>query len=216
MPDTVLSLLLSYVLGSVSGSLLLGRLKGVDIRQSGSGNAGGTNALRTQGFWFALGVVIIDVGKGVIAAGLLPELNLFGGADDLSARGLAFACGGMAVLGHCFPVFHGFRGGKGVATLMGTLLVLTPGSLPLFFATWAVCVVITGWVGLGSMLAVASLIPSAVWLGGPNDWPFTIFAVVMTLFIAAMHHSNIRNMLDGTEYHFERIMIKNWFRKSSG
>ena len=115
----IIKIVLAYLLGSVSGSLLLGRLKKVDIRAQGSGNAGGTNAFRTQGPVFAIGVVLIDVGKGFVAAWWIPSL-VFGNQAALLESGLiVMACGFAAVLGHCFPIWHGFRGGKGAATAVG-------------------------------------------------------------------------------------------------
>ena len=114
---SLLRLVGAYLLGSLNGALLLGRLRGVDIRTQGSGNAGGTNALRTQGPAFALGVVVIDVLKAWIA------VRVLGGPGT---TWLAVGCGLAAVLGHVYPVFHGFRGGKGVATLLGTLLAVSP------------------------------------------------------------------------------------------
>ena len=118
-----LTVLAAYLLGSINGSLLLGRLRGIDIRTQGSGNAGGTNALRTQGKVFALGVVLIDIGKAYVAAGWLPQwLPDFGGVSG--SRWLDMACAFAAIVGHVYPVFHGFRGGKGGATVLGALLAL--------------------------------------------------------------------------------------------
>ncbi len=114
--------LLSYFIGSLMGSLIMGHIRGgVDIRTMGSGNAGGTNALRTQGFAFALGVVIIDVGKGVIGAGIIPGLDLpfIGASPEVSWTWLTISCATAAVIGHVWPMWHGFRGGKGAATLIG-------------------------------------------------------------------------------------------------
>lgn len=114
--------LLAYLLGSLIGSLIVGRLRGgVDIRNAGSGNPGGTNALRTQGAAFALWVVLIDAGKGWIAVAVLPDLRLpFVGIDPAIDRlWLTVACGAAVVVGHVYPVWYGFRGGKGAATLVG-------------------------------------------------------------------------------------------------
>src|SRR5262245_5340181 len=101
------------------GGQIAGRFRGVDLRTQGSGNVGATNALRTQGKKFALLVLAIDVGKGVLAALLLPGLPWPWGESTVSHEALAYLCGGAAVIGHCYPVFSGFRGGKGVATLAG-------------------------------------------------------------------------------------------------
>ena len=121
---TLILLVIAYLLGSLSGSLLLGRLRGVDIRESGSRNAGGTNALRTQGWKFALGVVVIDIAKGALAAWLALRFAPTGAA--LSVTGHGYAAAALAVVGHVWPIWHGFRGGKGAATAVGGLLVLWP------------------------------------------------------------------------------------------
>jgi len=157
--------LIAYFLGSLMGSLLIGYLKGgVDIRTQGSGNAGGTNALRTQGFAFALGVVIIDVGKGALAAGVVPGLDLpFVGIDPtISREWLTVACAAAAVMGHVWPVYHRFQGGKGAATLVGTMIVLAPKLLLPLLLVFALVLVISGYVGLSTMTATAAL---PVWLG---------------------------------------------------
>jgi len=212
MIDLSVKVLLSYLLGSVSGSMVVGALKHVDIRTSGSGNAGGTNAFRTQGFWFALGVVIIDIGKGALAAGLIPALNFGFGVDGGVTGALQLACGFAAVVGHCYPVWYGFRGGKGAATAVGALLVIAPLAILPMLLTWLLILGITGWVGLGTMLAALSLIPALLLLGA--DAQTLAFGVSLALFILFTHRSNIRNMLNGTEYRFERARIANWFRRS--
>ncbi len=188
-------LLAAYLLGSLSGSLLLGRLRGVDIRTQGSGNAGGTNALRTQGWMFALGTVLVDVGKGVLAAWLALR---FGGGEPW----LPWAAGFAAVLGHVWPVFHGFRGGKGAGTLVGVLLVLWPLGLAVLVGTWLLVLGIGGYVGLSTILAAASLLPLAL-LTGADPWRLG-FAGVLALFILFTHRSNVARLRAGTEPRFER------------
>ncbi len=139
MIEIVLKVLIAYLLGSVSGSLVLGRLKGLDVRNVGSGNAGATNALRAGGWAFALGVLVIDVGKGWLAAAVLPGLNLPGVASStVSIQSVAILCGFAAILGHCFPLFHGFRGGKGVGTSVGVLLALSPMVSLVVVSVWVV------------------------------------------------------------------------------
>ena len=210
MIDLLIKVLLAYMLGSVSGSMVMGAFRHVDIRRSGSGNAGGTNAFRTQGFWFALGVVSIDIGKGFLAAWLLPQIAIsVGGAPD-SPELQMLACGFAAVIGHCYPIFYGFKGGKGAATAVGALLLIEPWALLPMIATWLLVLVLTGWVGLGTMLAAISLVPAFIWLGASTQMLW--FGILLALFIVFTHRSNIRNMLNGTEYHFQKIWIKNWFR----
>jgi glycerol-3-phosphate acyltransferase PlsY len=182
MIDLLVKVLLAYMLGSVSGSMVVGAFRHVDIRDSGSGNAGGTNAFRTQGFAFALCVVIIDIGKGFLATWLFPQMELAVLGDPASQGLLVLSCGFAAVVGHCYPIWYGFRGGKGAATAVGALLVIEP----------------------------MALIPTFIWLdpAGERLW----FSVLLALFVIFTHRSNIANMINGTEYRFERIRIRNWFR----
>lgn len=204
MIELVTKIILSYLLGSVSGSLLLGRLKKVDIRGQGSGSAGGTNAFRTQGLIFALGVVVIDVGKGFLAAWWIAALD-FGSSPALLDQGvLVMVCGFAAVLGHCFPIWHGFRGGKGAATAVGAIIFIEPWLLIPLLVTWLVTLVLTGYVGLSTVLAGFSLVPSSWWLNDPN---LLVFSVVLALFILFTHRENMRRLRDGTEYRFERVHI---------
>lgn len=195
MTTALVLILVAYLLGSLSGSLLLGRLRGVDIRTQGSGNAGGTNALRTQGWKFALGTVLVDVGKGVLAAWLARR---FGGGEAW----LPWAAGFAAVLGHVWPVFHGFRGGKGAGTLVGVLLVLWLPGLAVLIGTWLLVLGIGGYVGLSTIVAAASLVPLAL-LTGADAWRLG-FAVVLALFILYTHRSNVARLRAGTEPRFER------------
>lgn len=204
MAALIIKVILAYLLGSVSGSLLLGRLKKVDIRSQGSGNAGGTNAFRTQGLIFAIGVVVIDMGKGFIAAWWIPAM-VFGGSAVISDNGLlVMACGFAAVAGHCFPVWHGFRGGKGAATAVGALIVIEPWLLLPLLITWLVTLLMTGYVGLSTVFAGFSLVPAAWWL---NEPALVIFSAVLSLFLLFTHRANMRKLRSGTEYRFERIHI---------
>lgn len=202
--------LLAYLLGSLIGSLLVGQLRGgVDIRKLGSGNAGGTNALRTQGVAFAVWVMIIDIGKGWLAAGLLPSLVLPGiGIDPEVARDwLSVACAAAAVLGHVYPVWYGFRGGKGAATLIGVLLGLKPIAILPVFAVWLTVVMLTGFVGLAAMVAVASF-PAYLAVTQALPSPALLaFGCVMTLFVCYTHRSNIERMRAGTESRARRLWL---------
>ena len=210
MIDLLVKALLAYMLGSVSGSLVLGAFRNVDIREIGSGNAGGTKALRTQGIWFALGVVVIDVGKGILAAWLVPHMDLAALGEPVSTETQMLVCGFAAVVGHCYPVWHSFRGGKGAATAVGALLLIEPMAVPLMLLTWLLVLVVTGWVGLGTILAAWIVVPVFVWLGASVAQ--IVFGVVLALFITFMHRTNITNMLNDSEYRFQRIRMVNWFR----
>ena len=129
MVELGLKLTLAYLIGSVIGSLVVGYFRGgVDIRTVGSGNAGGTNALRTQGKAFAFWVMVIDIGKGILAAAVIPDLDVPGvGFDPEIDRGLVlYGVAFAAIVGHVFPIWFGFRGGKGGATAAGLVLYLAP------------------------------------------------------------------------------------------
>ncbi len=211
MMALALKILLAYLLGSLSGSLVLGKIKNVDIRTMGSGSAGGTNAFRTQGLLFALGVAVLDIGKGVLAAGWIPALSLADAASQISIEQTTLACGFAAVLGHCYPVYHGFRGGKGAATAVGVLIIIEPWLLIPMLSTWLVVLVLSGYVGLATVLAAFSLVPAALYLGNSNN--LLIFSVVIAAFIAFTHRSNLQRLLAGTESRFERIRMVNWLRR---
>ena len=193
----------AYLLGSLSGSLLLGRLRGVDIRTQGSGNAGGTNALRTQGWKFALGVVLIDIGKGALAAWLaLRFAPTSGGLPTLSVAYLAVIA---AAIGHVWPLWHGFRGGKGVGTLLGGVLVLWPTAVPWLLLAWLLVLVGTGYVGLASVIAVACLVPLA--LINNVDTARLLFASVAALLVLYTHRGNVQRLRAGSEPRFERVRL---------
>ncbi len=200
MLELGLKMLIAYLLGSLLGALVVGAARGVDIRLQGSGNAGGTNALRTQGFWFAAGVVFIDVGKGVLAAAWLPAWAIPGiaGAAGIERGWIAAVCAAAAVAGHVWPLYHQFRGGKGGATLAGALLVLAPAVLPVAIAGWLLIVLLTGFAGLATMVA-AGAVPVALWLLGLPALPLMTFAIAMAAFILWTHRGNIGRMRGGSE-----------------
>ncbi len=202
MSEWVVKVFLSYLLGSVVGSLVVGRLRGgVDIRTLGSGNAGGTNALRTQGKTFAAWVLLIDIGKGWVAAALIARILLPGVA---AAPGeirvwLPAACGVASIVGHIYPAWHGFRGGKGVATLVGVVIGLDPSLLLPMLLTWFAAVLLFGFVGLASMLAAASLPIYVSLVGIEPGLPLATFGVLVTALIVFTHRSNIARMRARTE-----------------
>ncbi len=208
MIGLLIKIALSYLLGSMSGSMVVGSLRQVDIREKGSGNAGGANAFRTQGFKFALLVVLIDIGKGFLAAWLFPQFD-FGELDaDISPDMQMLSCGFAVVVGHCYPLWHRFRGGKGAATAVGALLFIHPLVVIPLITVWLIVLVLTGWVGLATMLAAVSLAPAFLWLDGAGGslW----LGITLAVFIVFTHRSNIMAMLNGTEYRFRKVMLRNW------
>jgi acyl phosphate:glycerol-3-phosphate acyltransferase len=208
MIELGLKFTLAYLLGSVLGSLVVGWLRGgVDIRKLGSGNAGGTNALRTQGKAFALGVMVIDVGKGILAAAVIPDLALPGvGFDPEIDRSLVlYAVAFAAIVGHVFPVWFGFRGGKGGATAAGLLIYFVPLlALPIIGA-WLLVVLLTGFVGLATMSAALAAVALVGFTRLPQESGLFVFACCTAALLVYAHRGNIRRMLNGTESRFARF-----------
>lgn len=197
MHTPLILLLASYLLGSLSGSLLLGTLRGVDIRTVGSGNAGGTNALRTQGVRFALVTVLVDVGKGVLAVWMASNFM------PASAHpGWVYGCALATITGHVWPAFHGFRGGKGAATLVGGLALIWPAALLAVLVTWLLVVTLSGYVGLATVLAVGSLLVMSV-IADAGEVR-TAFSVCVAVLLVYTHRANLSRLRAGTEPRFDR------------
>jgi glycerol-3-phosphate acyltransferase PlsY len=213
--EILLKAALSYLLGSIVGSLLVGRLRGgIDIRRVGSGNAGGTNALRTQGKIFAFWVLLIDIGKGWIATGLLAPARLPGLAMPPQWREWAVAACGIAVmLGHVYPLWHGLRGGKGVATLIGAVLGAAPILIAPMLVVWLLAVMAFGFVGLASILGAVTFALAAAATAGPARAPLVTLAVASALLIVFTHRSNVSRMLAGTEPRARRLWLLGAGRK---
>jgi glycerol-3-phosphate acyltransferase PlsY len=187
----------SYLLGSISFSfLVVRRLRGADVRQLGSGNAGATNVLRTTGAPAALAVLLLDVAKGFVPVALCRLLDL--------PPWLQAAAGCAAVAGHVFPLYHGFRGGKGVATAAGALAGLAAGALIVGAGIFAIVVLATRLVSLGSMLGTVA-VPVAWWWGGTLGWwpaptPGGLtWIVVMAAIVLFRHRANLERLLRGEE-----------------
>jgi glycerol-3-phosphate acyltransferase PlsY len=207
MVELGLKLTLSYLIGSVIGSLVVGYFRGgVDIRTVGSGNAGGTNALRTQGKAFAFWVMVIDIGKGILAAAVVPDLDIPGvGFDPEIDRGLVlYGVAFAAIVGHVFPIWFGFRGGKGGATAAGLVLYLAPTVGVAVIGVWLAIVLLTGFVGLATISAGAAAV-AVVWFTRLPDEPgLFAFAVCTAALLIYTHRGNIRRMVNGTEPRFTR------------
>ena len=213
--ELIIKLIVCYLLGSISGSMIAGKFKGVDIRKMGSGNAGGTNAFRTMGTQFALVVLFIDVIKGFIAVQFISILSLerFLPNSNINLEILSIICGCGAVLGHVYPLFYNFKGGKGAGTMMGVLLALFPKGLTICLFFWLMSLIITGYVGFSTIIAGIILpISTALYYKGGLATTFGIFTIVIAIFIIFTHRRNIIRMMDGNESRFEKAMI---FRKKT-
>lgn len=200
--------LISYLIGALLGSLILGRLRGVDIRSMGSGNAGATNALRTQGKLFGFLVLLIDVGKGVLVVRFLPSaaLPLIGVDPDVSREWLTLACAAAVIVGHVYPVWFGFRGGKGAATMVGVIAALELRLVLPLLVAWLLVLVLSGYVGLATMLAGVTLF-AAVYVLEPGNTPLLGFCASLAAFIIFTHRSNIKRMWAGKENRVRRLWL---------
>jgi len=192
----IVAVAIGYLLGSLNSSLIVGRFYGVDIRHHGSGNAGMTNTMRTLGKKAALFVILGDVAKGVLAylAGYL-----ICGGDHQGAFGGMLA-GTAAILGHIWPVFFGFKGGKGVLTTLAVVLMIDwPIALGML-SVFIVILLLTRYVSLGSIIA-AFLLPITAIVFGRDVEAIIVFGIIAVLLII-MHHANIGRLLRGTESRF--------------
>ena len=184
----ILWAIFGYLLGSVPFGLVITRALGLgDLRQIGSGNIGATNVLRTGNKGAALATLLLDSGKGAIAVLLARH---FGGETA------AILAGGAAFLGHCFPVWLRFKGGKGVATFLGTVIALNWPLGLIACATWALTAAVTRISSLSALLA-AALAPVFAWALGRPD--IAAVAAFMAVLIFIRHHANISRLLAGTE-----------------
>ncbi|MDQ2070558.1 glycerol-3-phosphate 1-O-acyltransferase PlsY [Natronospira bacteriovora] len=215
MIELLIKVLLAYLVGSVMGGLWLRfMVGGADIRQEGSGNAGATNALRARGKGFAAAVALVDVIKGVLAVALVPMLVIPGLAEAPVATEWVMAlCGVAAVFGHVWPIWHGFRGGKGAATLVGVMLVIWPLALLPVLAMWVLILVTTGYVGLATVLAAVVAPVFALLMGEPLSGMLVTFTAAMALTIVYTHRSNLKRLFEGNEHRFEKVML---FRRRHG
>jgi glycerol-3-phosphate acyltransferase PlsY len=215
MIELGLKVTLAYLVGAVLGSLLVGFFYGgVDIRKAGSGNAGGTNALRTQGKVFALWVMIVDIGKGILAAAVIPPLVIPGvGIDPAVERSLVlYAVAFAAILGHVFPVWFGFRGGKGGATAAGLICFLAPAAALPVLGSWLLIVFTTGYVGLATISAALIAVIFVGFTALPEQSGLFLFACGTAGLLIYAHRGNIRRMLDGTESRFASPAAR-WLRR---
>jgi len=188
MRDAVLAILIGYLIGSCPFGYWAGLLKGVDLRKEGSGNTGGTNAVRVLGPRIGIPVIVLDVLKGTVAVLIA---SAFGGTGAEVLAAVA------AVLGHAFPIFLGFRGGKAVATGAGAMFALAPEIALGVTLLWIVVAAVTRYVSVASMVAAVAFVVSAILTGQP--WPVVAFTVFGTCVVFWRHRTNIARLRAGTE-----------------
>ena len=195
----LLTLLLSYLVGSIATAVWVGKIfHGVDVREHGSGNAGATNVIRVLGWKTGIPVLLIDVLKGWVAAMLPVFINLAGGGTALLTN-FQILAGLAAILGHIFPVFAGFRGGKGVATIFGVLMAIHPLLTLSCLGVFLVVLLISGYVSLSSMSAgVAFPIFLFFFFDTPSLF-FKVFSIIVAIALIFTHRKNISRLLKGEE-----------------
>lgn len=184
-------LLVSYLFGALPIGLMVGRMvKGIDVRDYGSGNIGASNVWRTMGPLWGIAVFLFDFCKGYF-----PTL-LAGRIHDIGPW-LPVAAGLAAIMGHNFSPFLKFKGGKGVATSLGVVYGLSPISAAIGFAVWGLCLLVTRYISVSSM--ISAIVTSAVLITLNHDLPHVLFALLVSFFVIIKHRSNMARLKAGTE-----------------
>ena len=192
-------LVVSYLLGSVPTSVWIGKaFYGIDVREHCSGNAGATNTFRVLGKAAGVPVLLIDASKGW-AAVMLPVLYFINPDSPVLFANFRVLCGAAAVCGHIFPVFAGFRGGKGIATLLGVSIGMEPVAALFCIGLFLFVLLLTHYVSLGSILASVFYSVFILWIEHAHHDATIIFAVTIPLLVIATHMKNIRRLLAGNE-----------------
>ncbi|HSM01347.1 MAG TPA: glycerol-3-phosphate 1-O-acyltransferase PlsY [Acidimicrobiia bacterium] len=190
--EAIAIVIAGYLAGSIDFGVILPRLRGVDIYSKGSGNPGATNVLRSMGRKWATLVVLGDLSKGLFSAMA---------GDLIVSEATGFAAGFAAVLGHCFPVWHRFRGGKGVAAAGGMTIWMEPAAGLAFMVAWS------GIVGVGRRASIASIVCASALVPllaafGHRGWSL-VWAGAASLLVVGRHHANIRRLIGGSEHRIE-------------
>ena len=191
--------LLAYMMGSIPSAVWIGKLLyGVDVRDYGSGNAGATNTFRVLGKKAGLPVLILDILKGFVAVKLV-WLTVKYLPDTQQFVNLELSLGLAALIGHIFPVFAGFRGGKGVATLLGILCAVHIGAALICIAVFVVTILLTHYVSLSSMLSALTFPISIMFIYHETIPGLNIFAMFVCVLVLITHQKNIERLLSGDE-----------------
>jgi len=201
---SVIAVILAYLAGSVPSAVWAGKIfHGIDVRDHGSGNAGATNTVRVLGWKTGIPVLLFDLFKGWLAAMLPRFLNAAPDSSELMMM-LQISCGLAAIIGHVFPLFAGFRGGKGVATTFGILLALHPLLTLTCAGIFLLVLFISGYVSLGSMIAVAMFPVLLLTLFRTSSNLLIVFSIVVAVAVIITHSKNIKRLLKGEEKKFIR------------
>jgi len=190
MTKNIILLIAAFVLGSIPFGIITAKVKGIDLKKVGSGNIGATNVLRSLGRWPAVITLLGDILKGTLAV----AIGKYSGVEPLYEGLIGIA----AILGHNFSIFLGFRGGKGVATSLGVLLMYTPHVALVTLIVWIGVVLFTKYSSLGAIVSFA-LLPLNIMLFDFQDKTKIIISILISLFIIIRHKDNIKRLMKGTE-----------------
>ena len=198
MKEAIL-IILAYLIGSVPTALLISKKYfGIDIRDYGSGNMGATNTFRVLGSRYGSIVMAIDILKGMAAVGLFSLLPYYS-SNELARTNLMIGLGLAAVLGHVFPVFAQFKGGKGVATLFGMILAIQPVIAASCMGVFLLVLFLTRYVSLSSILGAIMLPVSVLWIWNEHELMYRIFAILVAVMVLLTHQKNIVRIAKGAE-----------------
>lgn len=186
--NSALAVAIAYLIGSIDFGVIVPRLMGIDIYEQGSGNPGTSNVFRTMGKGPAVVVMVGDLVKGIVAAAI---------GSTMGGETVGFAAGLAAVVGHVFPVWHGFKGGRGVATAIGAAVWLAPLWGLVIAIGWGVSVAITRTASVASLVAMVLYVPAFA-IAGNRGWQL-VFAAATALVVIGRHADNIRRLLSGSE-----------------
>ena len=216
MPPLTAAILLlaaSYLVGAIPFGYLIGRIRGVNLFVAGSGNIGATNAARVLGVRYGIVVFVLDLLKGVVpCAVIVPAFRELSPGSDASPELLRIGAAALAFLGHLFPVYLGFRGGKGVATGLGTILVLVPGPALVAVLAWVATLLASRTVSLASLAAVAVLVAAHLLVTpapvAAESLPVTLYLIAAAALVIVKHRGNIARLVRGTESEFGEFTMR--------
>jgi glycerol-3-phosphate acyltransferase PlsY len=206
-PVAVTAFMIAYLVGSLPFGLIVARLVGgIDIRKQGSGNIGATNVARVLGAKYGAAVLALDCVKGAAPTALLPTLLL--ASDAHQHLHLEVLSGVAAILGHMFPCWIGFRGGKGVATALGVAIVLAPVASGAALVVFVICFLLTRIVSASSIVGACAFCGVELWRLSPtpfgeSTWSLAVFSTVVPILIVVRHRSNLARLFRGTEPPFQ-------------
>ena len=195
----IILIILAYIIGSIPTAVWVSKsVFGIDIRDYGSGNAGATNSFRVLGSKWGSFVMLVDVTKGVLATSLYILIPFYLN-NELARTNFMIALGMVAVLGHIFPIFANFRGGKGVATLLGMALAIQPMVALLCLVVFLITLLSTRFVSLSSMLAGVAFMVLILFIFNEKETIYRLFAIIVAMMVVVTHQKNISRLIKGTE-----------------